>query len=57
MEAAEFAGAGEVSGELEVGDVAALRAGLKNATGTVNRFGEGLTLADGEAAGFLGIPP
>ena len=55
MEAAEFSGAGEMGGELEVGDIAALRAGLKNATGAVNRIGEGLTLADGEAAGFFGV--
>ena len=52
---AELAGVRQLGGELEVVDVATLRAGLEDAFVAIDRVGEFLALADRHAAGLLAI--
>ena len=51
----EPAGAGQLAGEGEVGEVAALRAGLKDAAGAADRVAEEEALSDVLRAGLLAV--
>ena len=55
MQIAQFAAAGQVDGELEVADAPPLGAGLEDAAVAVHRVGQGLAVADGDAAGLLAV--